>query len=63
VARAHGAGLQVHPYTYRADPEQVPDYARSFEDLLELHYFEAGVDGLFTDFTDKAVDFLRSRRP
>ena len=63
VARAHAAGLQVHPYTYRADSGQVPDYARSFEDLLELHYIEAGVDGLFTDFTDKAVDFLRSRHP
>ncbi len=61
VSRAHAAGLQVHPYTYRLDPGQIPLYAVSFENLLELHYFEAGVDGVFTDFPDRAVDFLRSR--
>jgi glycerophosphoryl diester phosphodiesterase len=62
VNRAHAAGLQVHPYTYRKDPGQVPDYAASFEELLEIHYFEAGVDGVFTDFPDLAVQFLRNRR-
>jgi len=61
VSRAHAAGMQVHPYTYRIDPGQVPDYASDFEHLLELHYFEADVDGLFTDFPDKAVNFLRQR--
>ena len=61
VADAHAAGMEVHPYTYRSDPGQVPDYAGSFEELLELHYFTAEVDGLFTDFPDKAVNFLRSR--
>ena len=62
VARAHAAGMQVHPYTYRLDPGQVPGYADSFEDLLEIHYFRADVDGVFTDFPDRAVDFLRSRQ-
>jgi len=61
VQRAHDAGLRVHPYTYRSDPGQVPRYADSFEDLLEKHYFAADVDGLFTDFPDKAVRFLQSR--
>ena len=61
VQRAHDAGLRVHPYTYRSDPGQVPRYADSFEDLLEKHYFAADVDGLFTDFPDKAVKFLQSR--
>ncbi|MBM88710.1 MAG: glycerophosphodiester phosphodiesterase [Gammaproteobacteria bacterium] len=60
VERAHSAGLQVHPYTYRLDPGQVPGYAKSFEDLLYKHYFEADVDGLFTDFPDRAVKFLES---
>ncbi len=58
VEQAHDAGLVVHPYTYRADPGLVPAYAESFEQLLELHYFEADVDGLFTDFPDRAVQFL-----
>lgn len=61
VSRAHAAGMQVHPYTYRLDPGQVPDYADSFEDLLDIHYSNADVDGVFTDFPDRAVEFLRSR--
>ena len=60
VERAHAAGLQVHPYTYRLDPGQVPEYASDFDDLLTKHYFEAGVDGLFTDFPDRAVKFLQA---
>ncbi len=62
VQRAHAAGLQVHPYTYRADNGAVPAYAGSFDRLLELHYIEADVDGVFTDFPDKAVQFLSERR-
>jgi glycerophosphoryl diester phosphodiesterase len=62
VQRAHAAGLQVHPYTYRADNGAVPAYAGSFDRLLELHYMEADVDGVFTDFPDKAVQFLAGRR-
>lgn len=58
VAQAHAAGLAVHPYTFRSDPGQVPAYAGSFAELLRIHYFEADVDGLFTDFPDKVVDFL-----
>ncbi len=61
VERAHAAGLAVHPYTFRADPGQLPGYAENFADLLEKHYFTANVDGLFTDFPDLAVQFLRSR--
>jgi len=61
VSKAHEAGIQVHPYTYRKDPGQVPDYAQNFNQLLEIHLFQADVDGVFTDFTDLAVEFLRSR--
>lgn len=59
--RARAAGLVVHPYTFRLDPGQVPAYAGGFEELLRIHYFEAGVDGLFTDFPDRAVRFLHAR--
>ncbi|MCB1669576.1 MAG: glycerophosphodiester phosphodiesterase [Pseudomonadales bacterium] len=61
VSLAHANGLAVHPYTFRLDPGQIPDYAGSFEQLLEQFYFGAEVDGLFTDFPDRAVQFLRSR--
>ena len=61
VTRAHAAGMQVHPYTFRLDSGQVPTYADSFDELLNIHYFRADVDGVFTDFPDRAAEFLRSR--
>ncbi len=60
VSRAHAAGLKVHPYTYRLDPGQVPDYAGNFDELLRKHFQDADVDGVFTDFPDKAIQFLQS---
>lgn len=60
VAAAHANGMQVHPYTFRLDAGQLPAYAESFEQMLEIFYFQAGVDGVFTDFPDRAVEFLRA---
>jgi glycerophosphoryl diester phosphodiesterase len=56
VATAHANGLQVHPYTFRADA--LPDYADTFEQVLRIFFDEAHVDGIFTDFPDRAVSFL-----
>lgn len=56
---AHKAGLVVHPYTFRADTGRIPKYAKDFNDLLKIFYFDIGVDGVFTDFPDKAVQFLQ----
>jgi len=61
VQLAHANGMQVHPYTFRLDPGQVPAYADSFEELLELYYFDANIDGAFTDFPDRVVNFLKSK--
>jgi glycerophosphoryl diester phosphodiesterase len=58
VKDAHNAGLQVHPYTFRLDSGYIPNYASDFDDLLDIFYFQIGVDGVFTDFPDRAVDFL-----
>lgn len=57
VADAHAAGLAVHPYTFRV--EQVPDGAGSFEDWLRAFGDQARVDGVFTDFPDRAAAALR----
>jgi len=59
--RAHNAGLVVHPYTFRADEGRVEKYANSFEDMLDIFYFKLGVDGVFTDYPDRAVKFLESK--
>ncbi len=53
MADARAAGLAVHPYTFRAD-----DLAEGFRDLegmLRWFVTELQVDGLFTDFPDRAV--------
>jgi glycerophosphoryl diester phosphodiesterase len=56
VADAHAAGLVVHPYTFRIDdlPANAPDAAAVHRALFET----AGVDGIFTDFTDRTLELL-----
>ncbi|MDY0780551.1 glycerophosphodiester phosphodiesterase [Tenacibaculum sp. IB213877] len=58
VENAHKLGLKVHPYTFRAD--QLDEFS-SFEEMLQVFLFEADVDGCFTDFPDKAVEFLATK--
>lgn len=50
VARAHAAGLAVHPYTVRMD--DLPPGFSSIEELMRFVVDELSVDGLFTDFPD-----------
>lgn len=59
IELAHAQGLQVHPYTFRADDGLVPPYSDSFADAIRFFVQEIGVDGLFTDFPDLALDALR----
>lgn len=67
VSRAHGAGLQVHPYTFRAenaflyanfrrgaDPTGHGDLAGQVRAFLDV-----GADGFFTDHPDIGVDAVR----
>lgn len=56
VKEAHLNKMVVHPYTVRAD--QLPPYVSNVDQLYDLLYHKADVDGLFTDFPDKAVHFL-----
>lgn len=56
VKEAHQAKMVVHPYTVRAD--QLHDWADNVDQLYDVLYNQANVDGLFTDFPDKAVHFL-----
>ena len=55
VARAHDAGLEAHPYTFRNEPRFLaPDYSADPE-AEYLHFFRLGVDAVFSDFPDTAV--------
>jgi glycerophosphoryl diester phosphodiesterase len=58
---AHAVGLQVHPYTFRRERNQMPPFAKDFDDLLDIFFNRIGVDGVFTDFPDLAVEFLESQ--
>jgi glycerophosphoryl diester phosphodiesterase len=57
VGDAQARGLLVHPYTLRSD--ELPAGIDNFSELLDIFIRQAGIDGLFTDFPDLAVDYLR----
>jgi glycerophosphoryl diester phosphodiesterase len=59
VKWAHERNLEVHPYTLRAD--DLGEGVATFEEELELYYSTYGVDGLFTDFPDRARAWLQSQ--
>lgn len=63
VELAHARNLAVHPWTFRSDA--LPPGFTSFAELVHWAIAEAGVDGFFTDFPDKAlaiVNLLAARK-
>ena len=60
VKEANKANLFVHVYTLRAD--SLPSYAKTIEELFELILFEAGANGIFTDFPDLGINFLNKKQ-
>jgi glycerophosphoryl diester phosphodiesterase len=63
IADAHKAGLFVHPYTFRDEPDFLaPDY--ELDPAKEyLQFYLLGVDGVFSDFSDTAVRARNMFRP
>jgi glycerophosphoryl diester phosphodiesterase len=57
VALAHAAKLVVHGYTIRTD--ELPKNCPSADELHAALFREARVDGMFTDFTDVTLAWLR----
>jgi len=56
VQDAHAAGLLVHPYTFRNEPGYLAtDYNGSPQAEYD-QFYNLGVDGLFSDFSDTAVN-------
>jgi len=67
VPNAHARGLLVHPYTFRNEQRRLAaDYGGNPVNEY-LRFYEAGVDGLFSDFADTAFAaramFLLDRDP
>jgi len=59
VKEAHKLDLKVHPYTFRSD--QLSDDFASFNEMMQVLFFEANIDGGFTDFPDKMITFLTQK--
>lgn len=57
LSQAHGFGLSVHPWTFRDD--NLPDGFATPEAEFQA-YWEMGVDGVFTDFPQTAVNLRAS---
>jgi len=55
VKNAHAAGLFVHAYTFRNEPELLVSNYHGDPKAEYKRFFELGVDGLFSDFADTAV--------
>ena len=67
VANAHARGLVVHPYTFRNEQRRLAAGYAGNPVNEYLRFYEAGVDGVFSDFADTAlaarVMFLLDTRP
>ena len=59
IHEAHQFGLKVHAYTFRED--DLGNF-ETFDDLLNYGYYTLNLDGVFTDFPDKAVQFITHYR-
>lgn len=57
VEMAHANKLVVHPYTLRLD--ELPSSVSSADDLMDVLFNQAKVDGLFTDFPDVTTSWLK----
>ncbi|WP_299135606.1 glycerophosphodiester phosphodiesterase [uncultured Tenacibaculum sp.] len=57
VKLAHKNNLLVHPYTFRNENTQWSNKNPEAEYHL---FFDAGVDGLFTDYTNEAINALKT---
>ncbi|ACH94493.1 glycerophosphodiester phosphodiesterase [Borrelia recurrentis] len=57
ISLAHKYNMQVYPYTFRIDA--LPSYVKDPNELLELLFIKAKVDGLFTDFVDISIKFMQ----
>jgi len=63
IADAHAAGLFVHVYTFRNEPQYLAGVYGGDPEKEYLAYFRAGVDGVFTDFSNTGfaarADYLK----
>lgn len=55
IADAHKAGLFVHAFTYRNEPQYLAGIYKGDPVAEYLAYYRIGIDGVFSDFANTAV--------
>ncbi|KQP20075.1 glycerophosphodiester phosphodiesterase [Pseudorhodoferax sp. Leaf267] len=55
IRDAHAAGLMVVPYTFRSEVTRLPSNDKGDAKAEYKRFYDAGVDGVFSDFPDAAV--------
>ncbi len=58
VKNAHESGMIVHPYTIRKD--KLPNYVNNVDELYDIVLYQAGADGVFTDFPDLGLEAVKN---
>jgi glycerophosphoryl diester phosphodiesterase len=56
IKEAHAAGLFVYSYTFRDETRYLPGIYRGDPKAELIQFFEAGLDGAFTDFADTGAE-------
>lgn len=60
IERAHAAGLRVHAYTFRNEPARLAAQYENDPQREYRQFFELGIDGVFSDFPDTALNARRA---
>jgi len=55
IEQAHAAWLRVHAYTFRNEPTTLAPQYRNDPRAEYFHFFDLGVDGVFSDYPDTAL--------
>ena len=59
IKDAHAVGLFVHAFTFRNEPRRLYSDYKGDPKAEYAKFYKLGVDGLFSDFTDTAVEALK----
>ena len=60
VKIAHAEGLMVHPYTFRSEARRLASDFKGDPKAEYKLFYNLGVDGVFSDFPDKAVEVIKA---
>lgn len=57
---ANELGLFIHPWTFRID--NLPPYAKSYDELMKIFITDLKVGGIITDFPDLTLEYIQKSK-